>query len=384
MAQKTSTNFTKAALQAFPVPAKGRAYFYDTKVRGLALAVTERGVKTFVVYRWALNKPIKVTLGRYPDLSIEQARASASEAISKLARGINPKDEKREAMARSTTLGDALKAFLASRKNLSPRTRYDYTRLLSTYLWDWKDRPLVEITKDMVERRHRQIAKGMRIPSRKSENGWTQVASEAQANYAMRFLRALINFAMIKYEDSRGRALIAENPVRRLTQTRAWYRVDRRQTVIKPHQLPAWFAAVSQLKSDAVNGKADVVKDYLIFLVLTGLRRNEAARMRKTDVDLNARTFTIHDTKNKQSHTLPLSDYLYELIKPRVEEGEGEYVFPGTGQAGYLMEPKKQLAKVTADSKVSFTLHDLRRTFASIADSLDIPAYALKRLLNHR
>lgn len=36
------------------------------------------------------------------------------------------------------------------------------------------------------------------------------------------------------------------------------------------------------------------------------------------------------------------------------------------------------------ESGVAFSLHDMRRTFITIAESLDIPTYALKRLLNHR
>jgi integrase len=32
----------------------------------------------------------------------------------------------------------------------------------------------------------------------------------------------------------------------------------------------------------------------------------------------------------------------------------------------------------------TFTLHDLRRTFITVAESLDIPAYAIKRLVNHK
>lgn len=40
--------------------------------------------------------------------------------------------------------------------------------------------------------------------------------------------------------------------------------------------------------------------------------------------------------------------------------------------------------KVAELSGVSFTVHDLRRTFATTAESLDLPAYALKRLLNHK
>lgn len=50
----------------------------------------------------------------------------------------------------------------------------------------------------------------------------------------------------------------------------------------------------------------------------------------------------------------------------------------------YRIEPRKQIAKVIAASDVQFSIHDLRRTFITIAESLDIPAYALKKLLNHK
>jgi hypothetical protein len=49
-----------------------------------------------------------------------------------------------------------------------------------------------------------------------------------------------------------------------------------------------------------------------------------------------------------------------------------------------LIEPRRQVQKVIQLSGVSFTLHDLRRTFIIIAESLDISAYALKRLVNHK
>ena len=42
------------------------------------------------------------------------------------------------------------------------------------------------------------------------------------------------------------------------------------------------------------------------------------------------------------------------------------------------------MLKVAELSGVSFTVPDLRRTFATTAESIDLPAYALKRLLNHK
>ena len=79
-----------------------------------------------------------------------------------------------------------------------------------------------------------------------------------------------------------------------------------------------------------------------------------------------------------------MSDFLFELLSRRQEKDNSEYVFPSTGKGGYIIEPRKQTAKVIADSGVIFTIHDLRRTFITIAESLDISAYAVKRLINHK
>jgi integrase len=83
-------------------------------------------------------------------------------------------------------------------------------------------------------------------------------------------------------------------------------------------------------------------------------------------------------------HTLPLTNYIRDLLKRRIDASQNAYVFPGGGKAGYLIEPRKHMAKVIENTGIQFTVHDLRRTFITIAESLDIPAYALKRLLNHK
>lgn len=79
----------------------------------------------------------------------------------------------------------------------------------------------------------------------------------------------------------------------------------------------------------------------------------------------------------------PFSDHLYDLLANRKENANTNYVFAGTGKGG-LIEPRKQMAKVIEECNIQFTVHDLHRTFITIAESLDIPAYALKRLLNHK
>jgi len=83
-------------------------------------------------------------------------------------------------------------------------------------------------------------------------------------------------------------------------------------------------------------------------------------------------------------HTLPLSDFLYDLLQQRNNNAINEFVFQRANGTGYICEQRKQIAKVIKESGVSFTIHDLRRTFLTIAESLDIPAYAVKRQANHK
>ena len=107
--------------------------------------------------------------------------------------------------------------------------------------------------------------------------------------------------------------------------------------------------------------------------------------MQWDDVDLVGRTLTVRDTKNREPLVLPLSDFLWEMLAARREtSSEPPWVFPGPGKSGHLSEPKTAVRQVAESSGISFTPHDLRRTFLTTAEGLDIPAYALKRLVNHK
>jgi integrase len=60
------------------------------------------------------------------------------------------------------------------------------------------------------------------------------------------------------------------------------------------------------------------------------------------------------------------------------------FVFNTNSAKGRIIEPKKVIQRINDNLEFSFTLHDLRRTFATIAESLNIGTYTLKRLLNHK
>ncbi len=360
---------TKSIVDAIPYPKTGQKFYRDSAIKGFALRVGT-GSKVYIAESKVSNKTVRVTIGHHGVFTAEQARQEAKNILGMIARGINPNDADKAKRARSVTLAEVFQAYLKARSSLKPRTIYDYKRLIGVYLADWQNKSLADISKDMIEHKHREI--GARSP--------------AQANYTMRFMRAIFNFAIGQYEDSSGNPIIADNPIKRLSQTRSWYRVDRRHTVIKAHDLLAWFKAVNNLTNDSEGRNRELIKDYLLLLLFTGLRREEGLSLSWKQVDLKAKTLTIPDPKNRQPHVLPLSNFLYTLLKRRhVETGKSSpFVFPGDGVKGYLNEPGKQMRRVTEESGVAFTLHDLRRTFITVAESLDISAYAVKRLANHK
>lgn len=73
-----------------------------------------------------------------------------------------------------------------------------------------------------------------------------------------------------------------------------------------------------------------------------------------------------------------------DIFTRRRETAESAYVFAGAGRQGYLVEPRNPIARVIEASGVDFTIHDLRRTFITVAESIDIQPYAIKRMVNHK
>ncbi|STX50457.1 phage integrase [Legionella busanensis] len=369
-ANPTSLRLTKSIIDKLePIPGKDQSFYRDENLKGFALRITSSGMKSFIVETRINGKVKRVTIGKYGNITAKEARKQAKSLLGSVAKGDDPIAEKKTKQVQAMTLQQVLKDYLKARKDLKPRTLTDYHCVLHEVVPDWLNKPLTKITREMIAKRH-------------AEHGKTN--SKARANNAMRVLRALFNFAMYEYQTGDGQPIIVVNPVKYLSHTRGWFRVDRKQTVIKPHQLANWYKGLKQLVEGEDYRNALLWHDYFLLLLFTGMRKTEAGSLRWCDIDLKAKTITLQDTKNREVHTLPMSDFIYELLKRRSRQKTSEFVFPANSKTGYIYEPKKAVLKVVELSGVPFTLHDLRRTFATIAESLDLPAYALKRLLNHK
>ena len=351
----TKIKISKAAVDRLPFAEKGKQIdYFDTELKGFGVRVSATG-KTYFVLKRVNSKLTRITLGRHGIETAEQARKAAIEALSDLGKGIDVNREKARAREKGITVGEVLERYFIARAELKPRTKTTYRDLFKLYLSDWMPRPMEDVTKEMVAERHLKIAKE---------------AGNAAANNAMRTFRAIYNFANELLDDA-----LPVNPVKRLSNTRQWFTIDRRQTVIQESDLPRWFKAVSTLENPTI-------RDYLLLLLFTGARRTEMASLRWEEVDMDNKAFVLTRTKNGKPLPLPMSDYIHRLFTNRQTLRENDFVFPGHGKEGYLIEPRKQMDKVTKKTGISFSVHDMRRTYASALDGV-IGYYELKRLLNH-
>jgi len=349
-----SIRLTKRTIDAIEPPASGQVFYRDLDLAGFGLRVGTTS-KVFFAEGQVCRRTVRVTIGKYDLITPEVARKRALKLLGQMAEGHDPHAERRAKRASAMTLRESFDDFFA-RRSLAASSKPNYERTINIYLSDWADNPISEISRQMILDRHRKIGE---------ENG------RVTANNIMRHLRSVHNFTAAAHGE------LPPNPVMILTQARAWNVERRRRSVIPVHGLPKWWRAV--------HAEDDYVRDFLLIGLFTGMRRSEIARLRWEHIDLEGKTLTVPRTKNGDPLELPLSAFLHELLLTRREtDPEAEWVFPGPGATGHIVETKKFYGRVAKASGITFTLHDLRRTFVTIAESLEISHYALKQLLNHR
>src|SRR5215472_1678683 len=76
-----------------PAPTGQRTVHWDAARPSFGVRITERGVVSFFVMRRMPGRPqpVRISLGRYPDISLAKARVLATAAIGDLVSGIHPK-----------------------------------------------------------------------------------------------------------------------------------------------------------------------------------------------------------------------------------------------------------------------------------------------------
>ncbi|TCS38077.1 tyrosine-type recombinase/integrase [Reinekea marinisedimentorum] len=239
---------------------------------------------------------------------------------------------------------------------------------VNKYLKDYAKKPLINITEEIVKKEHARIS----------------AFSHAQADAVMRLLRAIFNYAKYEYRGVDNSFIFALNPVEILSHHRLWNNVGRRNTRITIGQLPDWFKGLEAVRQTG-DSFTVAVCDLAEMAILTGLRRSELLSLRWEQVNLTEKTYYLSKTKNGEPLELPIGDRVLEILQSRykVKDVIG-FVFNTDNAYGVIKEPKKALTKIRTETGIEFSLHDLRRTFTTTAESINVGQYMIKRLLNHK
>lgn len=370
-AQRKSQKLTVTKVYSYPAPdpsGKDKIY-WDSELKGFGVRVSGKtNTKSYIVQRDINKVSRRITISQTNLISLAEARKRGTKIIVAMADGIDPKAKVKQDRSQTITLKEALESYFETKKDLRENTKYDYEKTIHRYFKDWLDRPLKNIDRDMAIERHKDIQKQVENNGRSS-----LVKGHHAANSAMVTLRLLWNHASVLTPG------LPENPVSGLSQLRAWFKEKRRERVLRASDLPRFFEAALEIENR-------FQRDLVLLLLFTGLRSQEARTLRWEDIDFTDQLIRIPSTRTKSGRKLdlPMSDFIEKLLKNgRAIGNTGPWVFPSNSKSGHIIEAKYPFELIEKKTRIHITPHDLRRTFITIAESCDIPTYALKGLVNH-
>ncbi|WP_172965329.1 tyrosine-type recombinase/integrase [Candidatus Thiodictyon syntrophicum] len=367
---------TDAAVKRVKAPdGADRAEFWDTTQPGFGLRVSASGARSWILIVRALKAGAwmqqRVTLGRYPAVSLAEARALATEARTMAERGQDPArvvQDRREGQASASrnTFAAVRDEFLEKyrgrqQRRPAPRTLSEIERALSSDLFAaWTDRPLIEVAKrDVLDVLDALVERG----------------AEVMANRTLTYLGTLCKWAL-------DREIIKTDPTDGIKKPGA---ERTRERVLSPGELCVIWRALAETQAHRECLFAGMVK----VLALTGQRRDEVTGLRWSEIDGCTWTLPSSRTKNHREHVVHLSAPVLEILEARKSEQDSmgiksDFVFTTSG-AKPVYGWSWYKAKLDACANLApWTWHDLRRTLATrLAEDLRIPPHVIEATLNH-
>ena len=327
---------------------------YDRSVSGLGLRVSRGGTKTFFLWYRFGRRAKRLTLGRYPDISLAEARSAAREARRSIALGTDPAAKKWETAARRDhVFADLVTDFIENYARRKTSSWRETERLLvREFVGLWRIRPIGAVTKqDVNEALDAIVNRG----------------SPSAANHAFAALRKLFNWAV-------ERGYIQSSPCAGSRSPSAFVKRDR--TLTETELAKIW---------DAARRFSYPYGAVVELLILTGQRRDEVSQMRWCDLDLDSMLWILPSdrTKSRRAHAVPLCPLAKATIAalPKLHP---TLVFPARGKETAISGFSKWKRAIDECAGVTgWRLHDIRRTVATGLAGLGTPPHVIERLLNH-
>jgi integrase len=347
---------TDTAIKQLPAPAHGNKVTWDDAVKGFGVRTTAAGARAFVLdYRRKLDgRQRRITIGSFPDWSVVAAREEAKRLKREIDGGADPIGEQEESRA-APTVADLCARFLEDyvpRKR--PATQRDYRQQVAAdILPALGEMKVAAVTFADVDSLHRRISK--RAPT--------------HANRVAALLSRMFTMA-IRW------GMRADNPVKGIERNAE----GKRQRYASPAELARLSKALASLRDQ---GAANAVR----LLLLTGARRGEVLSSKYSDFNLDAGVWTkpASATKQKKTHTVPLSDAARQLLgEMQAQADDGAvYLFPARFTPHRLDIDDAWAALRKAANIPDVRLHDLRHTYASVLASAGLSLPVIGALLGH-
>lgn len=385
MADDKTIPFTETQIMKLAVPATGRLTYHDSRYKEFIVRVTHTGTKSFYVYQWssALQRPMRVFLGKWPSLSVEKARELARKRIGAIADGEDPRKQK--LLARDAlTLDAAIKGYFESLKKAERKetTLALYRYLAERYLAPWNSLKLGSITAERILSLRQRVRDQdgsraiVRDKGRKEKSNRT-----VSANRVVRLLSQIFNHAI-------SSGWVGANPCHKVKPFPEKSATRR----LSDSEIGPFITAC-----EALAEQGDQIGDYLLVCLFSGIRRRNVASARWEHVDLERGVWDVPETKNGLPVRVYLTGKLLEALKRCYERREfAPYVFPSADGRGCLSEPRKGLARVLALANPKpgkaalvidpdgLTIHALKHTFVSCAYECGLNPVVVSRLGGHK
>ncbi len=128
----------------------------------------------------------------------------------------------------------------------------------------------------------------------------------------------------------------------------------------------------------------------LTMFIYSGLRYKELINLKLTDIDFTQMCIRVYDGKGGKDRVIPISPHLENYLRPYLQEREylnpySPYFFVSKTLTGKMSDNviKRLFAKLKQKSKLHFTAHALRHTFATLMLEGNTDIYTLSELMGH-
>lgn len=363
MSQKV--NFTKALLlEARPTSNKERLVLWDAKTPGLQCRISHTGNITFSIYKRMKGYAAeRVTLGKFPQMSIEQARINAAKVNAAIAVGDNPAKVNRAHKAEMTfteLYNEYEEKHSKHKKKSWKNDKSQFDLYLEKSIGHKK---LSQIKRADIVNLHLSISR--QIKPAKDKDGIPQYKTTT-ANRVLALLSSVFNWGV-----KNGKC--PDNPIKGIEKNKE----RSRDRFLQPEELSNFFKAVQ-------NDPNETIRDYVLLSLYTGARRSNVVSMRWNDISLQHKVWRIPQTKNGEPIVVPLIEEAIEILKNRKDNGS-PFVLPGTSECKHLVDPKKGWKRILEKAGIeNLRLHDLRRTLGSWQAIMGSSTLVIGKSLGHK